>query len=191
MSEFHAVRLVYTQHDEEDVEYADEIRALLGDRVAADDAPAEVMVVLVGPNTWRDSEVAESIAHAMEVIAETELPRRALMGLLLPTYDYPGLSKRQPHGLENLHATTPRDGRYWACNVPRVLFDNLQAGYAQMRPFSRKTDDLATWIHEAATARGRELFTPVRPTERYAERDIGWAPYGPEGVVGGAVNVRR
>jgi hypothetical protein len=192
----HSIYLCHAGH-EDDAYYVDPLIARLGEQLvghtADEDTPigdAEVMIVVVGEHTWRDGQVAAELAKALELRGDD--PRCAVMGLLLPSYDYPGLSRRQPHGQENLHATDPREDRYWACNVPRALADNIESGFAHMRPFTKKAETLHEWIHVAAALRTKgRAVAPEQHTTTYDPDALGWSPSGPEGVVNGAVNVRK
>ena len=130
---------------------------------------AEVLIVVVGLESWRRASIDAALA---EVLART--PPLGVLGLLLPDYDYPSLKLRATVGDDMLHATNPRDGRYWAHNVPVRLFENVNAGYAVMRPWSRRPGPFAEWIEAAAQGRNRKPAA-VRPAATADDTSaLGW-----------------
>ncbi len=168
--------------DEDDARYLSEFKNRFGDIVAGflpeyedsdplDLSGAQVTVVLIGEQTWRSALIDRQILKSL-----TPVPR-GLMGILLPCYDYPGLSHRATHGEEHLRATTPRDSRFWSHNIPQRFFDNILAEYAVLRPWTEDPKLMAQWIHEAF-----EASTKVKPAglERPAQMDdntdltLGW-----------------
>lgn len=136
---------------------------------------ADVVLVLVGEHTWRSAAVDAQIAAAVTVNADG--PRAALLGLVLRCYDYPALSARTPFGDPDLHPTEPRGQSWWLRNVPRRLFEQVSAGFAQMRPHPDPGVSPFDWIKEAALARARKAPAPARPVEAAdADADaVGWS----------------
>ena len=96
------------------------------------------------------------------------------MALLLPSYDYPSMTTRSSVGDDMLHATTPRDGRFWAHNIPLRLFQNYDSGIATLRPWTKKPALLAEWLaHAVNTPRDRAANDrPVQPEDLTEEH--GW-----------------
>lgn len=168
--------------DEDDARYLAEFKTRFADVVAGflpeyDDSDpldlngAQVTVVLIGEQTWRSALIDKQILKSL-----TPVPR-GLVGILLPCYDYPGLSRRASHGEEHLRATNPRDSRFWSHNIPRRFFENLQNDYAVLRPWTEDPKLMAQWIHEAF-----ETSTKLKPEglDRPAQLDdnteltLGW-----------------
>jgi hypothetical protein len=123
---------------------------------------AEVVLVLVGEQTWRSAAVDAQIAAAT---GERAGPRTALMGLVLRCYDYPALSARTPFGDPDLRPTEPRGQSWWQRNVPRRLYEQVSAGFAQMRPHPDPGVSPLDWIKEAAHTAARKTPAAARPVE--------------------------
>ncbi|MCA9543740.1 MAG: hypothetical protein KC613_05100 [Myxococcales bacterium] len=198
---FERVYLCHVGH--EDDEYGtDKVKAALGARIVGEtpaEAPgevtlgeADVVLVLVGEHTWASAEVAATLRAALEPVGDAGHPRCGLLGLVLNSYDYPGLSQRDATGNDPmLHPTVPKGTSYWPHNVPRALFEQVQAGFAAMRPFSKAAADLEAWVHEAAVARTSEKPSRPGPIAEDVGGELGWS--GPSGspIAGGEVRVRK
>lgn len=186
--------------DEDDMRYVAEFKNRFADIVTGikpeyeDSDPldlddTQVTVVLIGEHTWRSAQIDQQLYKSL-----TPVPR-GILAIILPTYDYPGLSKRGAHGEEHLHATTPRDSRYWAHNIPRRVVENIQSGYITVRPWSEKAKDVEEWIHEAFLASTK--FKPEgidrMPMMQDDHSELGWksekAPANEGGTFESRVNL--
>ena len=77
-------------------------------------------------------------------------PRTGLLGILAPTYRAPWNAPYHERQRAVPH------GEYWRYNIPPVLWDNVDRGYAMMRPWPSSATELRTWIHEAFLRRTKQ-----------------------------------
>ena len=152
-----------------------EDRGLTSDRIAQiirDDyiRDATVTVVLVGSHTWQRKHVDWELRSALRA---TKLnSRTGLLGILAPSYGVPAAArswdrKRVEGGYQ----------QYWPYNVPSVLWNNIEVGYATMRPWPVSADQLQGWIHEAYLRRFQQP-DPTLKGDRFAKNRSGdrWWP---------------
>lgn len=116
-----------------------------------------VTVVLVGKQTWQRKHVDWEIYSSMR---DTKYnPRSGLIGILLPTYNYPEPSKYSPY------------------TVPPRLWDNLKKREDGNEPFARiylwstNPSDIQKWIHEAFLR--RDKITPINNRPMYGKNHTG------------------
>ncbi len=111
-----------------------------------------VTVVLIGTQTWQRKHVDWEIASS---VRNTTLnPRSGVLGILLPTYPTPKTY--------NKHTIPPR------------LWDNVEAGYAEVIAWSTDAQSLQDAIHRAFQRRmthqptsSRKLFAKNRSGEKW------------------------
>ncbi len=188
-------------HHEDDAYGTEKIKAALGDRLVgespADDSAevdlgdADVVLVLVGEHTWTSLRVASEVRAALAPGAQGQ-PRCGLVGVVLNSYDYPGLRQREATGSDPmLHPTVPKGTSYWPHNTPRALFEQVQAGFAALRPFSKLAADYDPWLHEAAVARIGENPARPGPLAEDVAGELGWAGAGGSPIDSGRVIVHK
>ncbi len=160
-------------HDGGDLERFEELKKLLGIHLQ-EEGEAEVLILMVGEESWRSAALDQALAAALS-------EGLALCPLLLPSYDYPGLRRRQAWADVDLRMTLPRDGRYWIHSIPERLAPLLSLELP-MRPWPEQSAILDAWIEEA------QRKTPRAPELPLIERDhpqelLGWGD-----PVGGSVS---
>lgn len=144
--------------------------------VVATPEEAEVHLVLVGDHTWRLARVDQRIAAGLDRPIDDERGG-ALMGVLLDDRaESPELSTRAAFGAPTLHATSPRDGRYWCRQIPRRLHLNIKFKRAHMRPWRDDDEAMSGWIHDAFMARKRHAARNELPVMEvdYADDSRCW-----------------
>jgi len=112
---------------------------------------ATVTVVLVGSETWKRKHVDWEIYSSLRSTSRN--PRMGLLGILLPTYGVPYSELASAH--YQMRSTTPSGSQYWSRNVPERLWNNIDIGYASMRPWPSSGRELQEWIHDAFQRRGQ------------------------------------
>lgn len=130
------------------------------DRVASG-APgqADVLLVLIGADTWRRRLVDWEIAAALRQ------PAAGLCGLLLPTY-------RRP------------DRDSWSrYTLPPRLYRNVAVGYARLHSWPEDAGCLDRWIRDAADRRASRLPDNGGSLLRHDRSGARWYPDG-QGMVG-------
>ncbi len=169
----------YLIHHPDHAEQANPIAAMLGDslvgRTSADaDAPidlgdAEVVLVVVTTGAFRSARVDAELAKALQL--EGAVAHAALVGVLHPDYDYPGLSKRTALGAdEMLRRTEPKSSSWWPHDAPQRLAQAVIKEYAVMRPWPDDAEALQTWVHDAAQNHGH---VPPPPLGAPMSADLG------------------
>ncbi len=102
------------------------IRAKIRDEYLRD---TSVTVVLVGAHTWQRKHVDWEIGSS---IRDTKLnPRSGLLGILLPTYQF------------------PEPGKYESFTIPPRLNHNIKSGFAKIYPWTTNPVSITKWIHDA------------------------------------------
>ena len=97
-----------------------------------------VTVVLIGQQTWQrkhvDWEIGSSLRHTVKN------PRSGLLGILLPTYPFPGPNKYNPQ------------------TIPPRLADNLgqNNSFARIINWTENPTEMQRYIHDAFTRRHQE-----------------------------------
>lgn len=88
-----------------------------------------VTVVLIGADTWKSKQIDWEIGASLWQTPFN--PRSGLMGILLPTYNFPMPNQYDPY-------TIP----------PRLQF-NLQCGFAKIHNWNDDPEQIHTWLEEA------------------------------------------
>jgi hypothetical protein len=128
------------------------IRQIIRDEFIRD---ATVTIVLVGAQTWKRKHVDWEIDSSLRDTKNN--PRTGLLGIVLPTYQsltsgwYDGSWKQW-----NQFYTDPQRSIVTPNNVPPRLWDNVQKGFAKMRPWPSSSSELMSWIHEAFKRRDQD-----------------------------------
>lgn len=101
-----------------------------------------VTVVLIGSATWQRKHVDWEISSS---IRNTEKnPRSGLLGILLPTYQYPKPNHYNPY------------------TIPPRLYDNIQCGFAKIYNWDNNPQNVQNWVNEAFNRR-----TKMEPDNSY------------------------
>lgn len=138
----------------------DRIAQLIRDKYIRD---ATVAVVLVGTETWKRKHVDWEIYSSLR--DSTVNARMGLLGILLPTYTVP--YSESVTARYQMRSTEPSRSQYWPYNVPQRLFENIEVGFATMRPWPSSGWELQGWIHEAFLRRNKT------PNPNLAQRRFG------------------
>lgn len=97
---------------------------------------ATVTVVLVGTETWKRKHVDWEVGSTIRDTARN--PRAGLLGILLPSY------------LRN-------NGGIYKHTIPPRLWENVEKGYAELRPWTDNPREIQNWIHDAFLRRDKVL----------------------------------
>ncbi|MCJ7689498.1 MAG: TIR domain-containing protein [Clostridiaceae bacterium] len=116
-----------------------------------------ITVVLIGKQTWQRKHVDWEIYSSLRDTQNN--PRSGLLGILLPSYDYPEPRKYSPY------------------TVPPRLYDNLKERNDGKNPFasihlwSTNPSDIQQWIHEAFQI--RDQIIPINNRPMYGKNHTG------------------
>lgn len=142
------------------------VRQLIRDEYIRD---ATVTIVLIGAATWQRKHVDWEIDSSLR---DTRLnSRTGLLGILLPSYaPISGQYSTYVFGSDSTRLpdrwTAPTRSVYSPNNIPPRLWDNVDAGFAAMRPWPANASELRGWIHEAFQRR-YQYPTPILSRKRF------------------------
>lgn len=112
---------------------------------------SSVTIVLIGQNTWKRKHVDWEIGYSIKKTSQNT--RSGLIGILLPNY-------QTCSSWLCTQSITANNSLYTPCNIPPRLYDNVQAGFANIYSYPTSHHELMAWIHEAFQKRNSIFSLP-------------------------------